>query len=193
MKKIMCFFALIMLGSGAFAQNISKDRAKEIFGDRLVLDNTAKFPFTEQDCRCRSGTWPVPISGLYYFVQARYSPNLDEANDTLSLSQTLAVLKILEKTGFPDTDGKMKPFRYFFMTKDRGLTNDSRKVVAYYEGESIILDLPNTAKSGVLEPGCLTYFIEDKDNQTFVSFAQLPKGVKVKKQYVDILTIIFIK
>lgn len=191
MRKIVCFFAFIMLGSGPFAQNISKERAKEIFGNRFVPDNNVGFPFTEQDCRCRSGTYVVVFDGSYHLVQARYWPNLDEANDTLSLTQTLVVLKALEKTSFPNEGIEKKPFRYFFRTKDSGATKGSKKVVAYYDGTVIILDLPNMARSGVLEPNFLTYFMDDKNS---VGFAQLPKGVKIKeKYYVDILTLIYLK
>jgi hypothetical protein len=117
------FFILPLLKS--FAQDeVTEIWATEQFGERFISAKEAGFgnlniPFTKSDLKYDRISWliPIEIDGVpqYRMIQARYSPNESEKNDTLSLQDAEKVISVVNKTrrNFPNKE----PFK-FFRTKD---------------------------------------------------------------------------
>ena len=182
------FFILPLLKS--FAQDeVTEAWATEQFGERFISAKEGGFgnlniPFTKSDLKYDRMSWliPIEIDGVpqYRLIQARYSPNESEKNDTLSLQDAEKVIRVVYKIGrnFPN-----KETYKFFRTKDLSFIDGAvyhRTIVCDTLSYSVI-NLPANV-SAVMKGKNSTSYISDVDGGIAISldFSEGSKKEEVK-------------
>lgn len=186
----LCFGIFILSCLKSFAQDtITETWVAERYGKRFISAKEAgfenlKIPYTIQDLQYDKMSWLVPFEmdgkPQYRMIQARYSPNESEKNDTLSLQEAEKVIQIIIKAGrnFPNRESLK-----FFKTKDLSYKDGEKcyKTIALSRESYSIIDLPVNV-SIVLKEGDSTSYVKDIAGGIEISldFSKKSKGEEMK-------------
>lgn len=197
-KVLLCVCITILPGLKSFAQDyVDEVWAAQQFGERFISAKEAGFeiiqiPFTKDDLKYDRLSWliPIEIDGYpkYRLIQARYSPNESQKNDTLSLQEAEKVIRIINKTGrnFPND----KPFKYF-RTKDRSFIQGAeyRRTIVCESRSYSVIDLPVNV-SIVMKGKNSTSYISDIEGGIVISMDFKGESQKEDSKGYSVMTLV---
>lgn len=201
---------LMLMGFPIFAQDItSSSRVKELFGARFISMQEAGFtdsltiPFSEDMLRIDGTAWIVPmlVDGLpqYNLIQPEYSPAQHFNENVLNLADTEKMIQLLSKLrpNFPlEGDKVIKPFEYFYMTSDTASSKHNlnyRKTISLYKDQILVVNLPENANIGELNPEYISFFVLNKNGSQVFGIEGLPDGApQIEKQNIKILRLVLL-
>ncbi|MFZ2310388.1 MAG: hypothetical protein WAW11_02490 [Patescibacteria group bacterium] len=208
MKKILLITIFSFSFLLSFTQNISEQRAKELFGYRFIsyqeagFSNKIEIPFAEEEIKYDFRSWLIPLNidgkPTYKLIQARYSLGPKEIGDTLSLTKAQEIIELLSRIrpSFPNEEGTNQPFEYFFLTKDKAPIKsgmEMSKAISYNNKQMLIIDLPINAKAGIMEANYISYLVDNRHGEGVLGLTTLPNNFKTtKEQYVHILALVYL-
>ncbi len=193
---MVVLFVFMAISLANFSQKVNADWLKKEFKERFISATVLGFPentpipFTEDDLRYDKVSWIIPYeaNGVCIFkrVQARYSLNEVQENDTLSLDIAEKIMRTIQKSGrhFPDS----KTVK-FFITKNPSAQLGFKKSIACDGKFYSIIDLPKNAKIAS-DGNPPTYLTED--GEATILIALRGKGEKTEKLG-DVMTLVGIK
>lgn len=206
MRKILIFLMLGLLSFPGITQNVTNDRAKELFGYRYISPSEAGFPdnleipFSEEALKYDFLSWLVPmnIDGLveYRLIRA-VSPNQNAQSDTLNLLDARKMICLLARIrpSFPNENGENEVFKYFFRVRDKTPSKfgmEFRKTIAQNDDLILIVNLPSLAQAGVLKSNYISYLINDIEGQSILGFETLPSSTPpMTERFISILTLTY--
>jgi len=196
MKTILFIIAFLFFGGLSSAQKVvAKYEGRIILPYEVNLPDTLKNPFSEDRIRYSKEAWLIPDTPQYLLIQVKYPSIL---NDTLDLDSAQKIIMLLNKIrpNFPETSGRLRPYHYFFRTKDYVIGKYGLKFskVIYCAGEQIfVMNLPLTADICDLVPGYVSYLAETENGQIIISSEPAPTGFPLKSGSAKILTFTSLK